>query len=317
MTPEPTKRDLLSLWDLGAQEFLALLARADVLHKTRGDPASDSAGALAGKALGMIFEKPSTRTRVAFEVAMAELGGHAVYLAPTGTHLGRGEPLADTARVLAGYCHGIVIRTFDQGRAEELARYASVPVINGLTDQLHPCQIVADLLTVLQLRHDVIAPRYAWVGDGNNMAASWINAAAILGLHLALACPPTHAPEPNILERAQAHIGETGRGSVTVTNDPAAAVKGADVVSTDVWASMGQEDEAVARQQVFADFRVDNALLAHASSDAMVLHCLPAHRGEEISAEVLDGPQSAVWQQAENRLHTQKAILELFVGARG
>jgi ornithine carbamoyltransferase len=306
------KRDFMSLLDLTAGELLDLFPRSAELKaaRTRGH----RVGTLAGRTLGMIFEKASTRTRVSFEVGMFELGGHAVYLSPQGTQIARGEPIQDTARVLGGYCHGIVIRTFDQARAEELARWAPVPVLNGLTDQLHPCQLVADLFTVYELSGDVREVRYAWVGDGNNMAHSWLNAAGLLGLDLALACPEGFDPDPAIVERCRARQAELGRGSVTLVRDPAQAVTGADVVSTDVWASMGQEDQARARADAFVGYCVDEALLARAADDALVLHCLPAHRGEEITGAVIDGPQSAVWRQAENRLHVQKAILELFLG---
>jgi ornithine carbamoyltransferase len=298
------KRDFLGLRDVTAAEIAQILARAGALKAARA--AGQPTRSLPGKILGMIFEKPSTRTRVSFEVGMVELGGHAVYLAPEGSQIGRGEPLADTARVLGGYCHGIVIRTFAQARAEELGRFAPVPVLNGLTDLQHPCQVMADLFTVLELRGALAGLRYAWIGDGNNMAHSWIDAAAILGLELLLACPEGYDPNPAILDRAAGHA--------RVVRDPAEAARGADVLSTDVWASMGQEQEAAARRRAFAGYCLDDRLLALASDKAVVLHCLPAHRGEEISERVLEGPRSAVWRQAENRLHTQKAILELFLG---
>jgi ornithine carbamoyltransferase len=309
----PRKRDLLTLWDVTAVELLSLLSRAGALKDARAR--GEIHHTLPGRILGMIFEKPSTRTRVAFEVAMVELGGHAVYLAAEGSQIGRGEPIADTARVLGGYCHGIVIRTFAQERAEELARWAPIPVINGLTDLSHPCQILADLFTVQELRGDVRAPRYAWIGDGNNMAHSWINAAAILGLDLVLACPEGYRPDADILARAESKMRETGRGRVRVVADPREAVKGVDIVSTDVWASMGQETEAQARRRAFTGYILDEDLLGLAAPEPVVLHCLPAHRGEEIAESVLEGPRSAVWRQAENRLHTQKAILELYLGA--
>jgi ornithine carbamoyltransferase len=301
------KRDLLTLWDTTAAELGSLLGRAAALKAARA--ARQRTHTLPGLILGMIFEKPSTRTRVSFEVGMVELGGHAVYLAPEGSQIGRGEPLADTARVLGAYCHGIVVRTFAQARAEELGRYAPVPVLNGLTDLYHPCQVLADLFTVLELRGD-LRVRYAWIGDGNNMANSWIDAAAILGLDLVLACPEGYDPDPFVLGRAR----ERGRGRVTVERDPIVAARGADVISTDVWASMGQESEAAARRRAFTGFCVDDRLLEAAAPEPIVLHCLPAHRGEEISEAVLEGPRSAVWRQAENRLHTQKAILEMFLG---
>ncbi len=297
------KRDLLTLRDLTPGEIHALLGRAAALKEARA--AGQRTHTLPGKILGMIFEKPSTRTRVSFEVGMNELGGHAVYLAPEGSQIGRGEPVADTARVLSSYCHGIVIRTFAQARLEELARYSTVPVINGLTDASHPCQVLADLFTTLELLGDLRSVRFAWIGDGNNMANAWIDAAGILGLTLTIACPEGYDPDPAALDRVP---------SVRVTRDPAVAAEAADVISTDVWASMGQEQEASARRRAFAGYCLDDALVARGSERAIVLHCLPAHRGEEISEAVLEGPRSAVWRQAENRLHTQKAILELYLG---
>jgi ornithine carbamoyltransferase len=267
-----------------------------------------------------VFEKASTRTRASFEIGIYELGGHAVVLGRLDSQLGRGEPIRDTARVLSGYCHGVMVRTFGHDRAEELARYATVPVINGLTDLLHPCQLLADLQTVYahfdqaQPGGEVLpvlrAQRYAWVGDGNNMANSWIEAAGILGLDLAVACPVGYEPDARVLARAR----QTERGRITVTRDPREAMAGRQVVSTDVFASMGQEDEAEARRRDFAGFCVDGALMAVADPRAVVLHCLPAHRGEEISDEVIEGPQSLVWREAENRLHSQKALLEWALG---
>jgi ornithine carbamoyltransferase len=305
------KRDLITMWDLSADELLTLFERARALKAAR------LVGALArtlrGKTLGMIFEKPSTRTRTSFEVGMIELGGHAVYLAPEGSQIGRGEPIRDTARVLGGYCHGIVIRTFAQARCEELAKWAPIPVVNGLTDYAHPCQIIADLFTTTELLGDVRPLRYAWIGDGNNMAHSWIEAAAILGLDLVLACPEGYDPDAGVLARARTRIAETGKGRIELTRDPKVAAKGADVLNTDVWASMGQEAEAQKRRAAFAGYCIDDAMLAQASSRAIVLHCLPAHRGEEIAESVLEGPRSAVWRQAENRLHSQKAVLELLM----
>jgi ornithine carbamoyltransferase len=305
------KRDLLSLNDLEAKEIEALFERAAELKAARA--AGRLTPTLAGRTLGMIFEKASTRTRVSFEVGMFELGGHAVYLSQQGSQIARGEPVQDTARVLGGYCHGILIRTFGQHRAEALARWSPVPVINGLTDRLHPCQLLADLFTVRERRGAVAGLRYAWIGDGNNMAHSWINAAALLGLELRLACPPGFEPDRDLLAAARTRIAHLGRGSIELASTPAEAAQGADVISTDVWASMGQEDEAATRRAAFADYTVDSALLSAAAPEAIVLHCLPAHRGEEIAADVIDGPQSSVWDQAENRLHVQKAVLELFL----
>ncbi len=301
-------RDFLSFEDVTAGELLGLLARAAEHKAARG--AGEPIRSLPGKVTAMVFEKASTRTRVSFEVGVWELGGHAVYLSTQGTQIGRGEPIEDLARVLDGYCHAIVIRTFGQDRCAALARVARAPVINGLTDLLHPCQVVADLLTVQEVRGDLRGARCAWIGDGNNMANSWIEAAGLLGLELAVACPAGYPPDPGVLARARARIAATGRGRIDLVDSPRAAARGAHVVSTDVWASMGQEEEAQARQRAFAGWCVDGAVMSVAAPDAMVLHCLPAHRGEEISADVIDGPQSRVWQQAENRLHVQKAILE-------
>jgi ornithine carbamoyltransferase len=308
-----TKRNFLALTDLSADELESMFLRAQYLKAARAR--GELVRSLTGKVLGTVFEKASTRTRVSFEVGMFELGGHAVYLSQQGTQIGRGEPIEDLARVLGGYTHGIVIRTHAQERCDMLARWAPVPVINGLTDLLHPCQLVADLFTVFELRSDLRSCKYAWIGDGNNMANSWINASSILGLDLTLACPEGYDPDPTILATARARIAASGRGRLDVVREPDVAMRGADVVSTDVWASMGQEAEAEARKQAFAGvYCVDAALMKLAASDAIVLHCLPAHRGEEISAEVIDGLQSAVWRQAENRLHVQKAIVELVLG---
>ena len=301
------KRDFLSFHDLGEAALRRIFTRAAELKRLRA--AGERPRTLAGKTLGMIFEKASTRTRVSFEVGMFELGGHAVYLSAQGTQIGRGEPLRDTARVLGGYCSAIVIRTFGQEVAEELARFAPVPVINGLTDLLHPCQVAADLFTALERFGDgALSPttRYAWIGDGNNMAHSWIEAAEIFDLDLAIACPEGYEPDANLMARARA----SGRGHIEVVRDPRAAAAGADVISTDVWASMGEESESEIRRRVFSGFCVDEALLRRASERAIVLHCLPAHRGEEITDAVIEGPRSAVFTQSANRLHVQKAILE-------
>jgi ornithine carbamoyltransferase len=310
MSP-PAKRDFLSLLDLEETEVAQLFARANDLKERRKRGETEST--LRGKVLGMIFEKASTRTRVSFEVGMYELGGHAVFLSAEGSQIARGEPIQDTARVLGGYCHGIVIRTFGQHRAESLARHAPVPVLNGLTDRFHPCQVLADLFTVWERLGTISSARYAWIGDGNNMANSWCNAAALLGLDLVLACPEGFEPDAELVAGARARISRRGRGSIRLVRDPEEAAEGADVISTDVWASMGQEAEAAARRAAFTAYSVDEKLLKSAAARAIVLHCLPAHRGEEIAASVIDGPRSAVWQQAENRLHVQKAVLELFL----
>jgi len=311
------KRDFLSFWDLADGEIEALIRRAEEFRFLRS--VRQPHATRPGRVLGMVFEKASTRTRASFEIGIYELGGHGVVLGKGDSQLGRGEPIRDTARVLSGYCHAVMVRTFGHDRAEELARFASVPVINGLTDLLHPCQVLADLQTVFshydagkggEVLGVVRARKYAWIGDGNNMANSWIEAAGILGLDLAVACPEGYEPDEKVLLRAR----QTERGRITITRDPKQAVAGRHVVSTDVFASMGQEDEAEARRRAFAGFCVDTALMAAADPQAIVLHCLPAHRGEEITDEVIEGPQSLVWRQAENRLHSQKALLEWALG---
>ncbi len=263
---------------------------------------------LAGKSLAMIFMKSSTRTRVSFEAGTWQLGGHALFLSPNDIQIGRGEPIPDTARILSRYVDGIMIRTFSHAQVEELAKFATVPVINGLTDLLHPCQVLADVLTVQQNFGTIEGKRVAWIGDGNNMANSWINAAYRLGFDLTLACPEGYDPDAAVLKRAQS------AGNVRVVRDPAGAVDGADVVNTDVWASMGQESEQAAREKAFAGFIVDQKLMSRAKPSAIFLHCLPAHRGEEVAPEVIDGPQSRVWDEAENRLHIQKAIMANLMG---
>jgi ornithine carbamoyltransferase len=298
-----THRDFLAIPDLTRAELLALF---DLAERMRSG--AYAAKPLAGKTVAMIFMKASTRTRVSFEVGTYQLGGHALFLSPRDVQLGRGEPIADTARVLSRYVDGIMIRTFAHQDVEELARYADVPVINGLTDMLHPCQVLADLLTVRQHLGGWEGKKVAWIGDGNNMANSWINAAYRLGFELTLACPKGYEPADHLLERAQTVA------KVTLTRDPKEAVAGAHVVNTDVWASMGQEEEQKRRERDFAGFTVDQALMQRAHRDAIFLHCLPAHRGEEVSADVIDGPRSRVWDEAENRLHVQKAIMAALIG---
>ncbi len=301
--PERAHRDFLAIPDLTRPELERLLELGDRMR--RGEYTEKP---LAGKSLAMIFMKASTRTRVSFEVGTSQLGGHALFLSPRDVQLGRGEPVADTARVLSRYVDGIMIRTFAHAEVEELAHHADVPVINGLTDLLHPCQILADLLTVQQHLGGYDGRRVAWVGDGNNMANSWINAAYRLGFELTLACPEGYDPDAAILKRAQ------GTATVRVVRDPREAVEGAHVVNTDVWASMGQEEEQQRRETAFAGYTVDAALMATASREAIFLHCLPAHRGEEVAADVIDGLQSRVWDEAENRLHVQKAIMAVLIG---
>jgi ornithine carbamoyltransferase len=291
-------RDFLAITDFSTEEILALLDRAARLKSGKDD------SKLAGKSLAMIFRKSSTRTRVSFEVAMTQLGGHAVFLSDRDSQIGRGETVSDTAGVLSRYVDGITIRTFAHSEVVELAEHASVPVVNALTDLLHPCQVIADLQTVAEeFGSDFKARRIAWIGDGNNMANSWINGAYRLGYELRLACPEGYDPDPTILARAQK------AGKVILTRDPAEAADGADVVTTDVWASMGQEEEMAVRARAFAGYVVDDAIMEAADPSAIFLHCLPAHRGEEVSASVIDGPQSRIFDEAENRLHAQKAIL--------
>jgi ornithine carbamoyltransferase len=260
---------------------------------------------LKGKTLAMIFEKASTRTRISFEVGMFQLGGHGLFISSGNSQMGRGEPIKDSARVMARYCDGVMIRTFGQEIVDEFARFSSVPVINGLTDLYHPCQIMADLQTVIEQKGGYKGLKFAWVGDGNNMANTWIEAAAILGFDLALACPQGYEPDREVWEWAQANSSS----SITITEDPEEAVRDADVINTDVWASMGQESEQKQREQAFQGYCVDDRLMELTRSGSIVLHCLPAHRGEEISDSVIEGKHSVVWDEAENRLHIQKAIM--------
>jgi len=295
---------LTSLWNFDKAHLMALIERAMVLKKEA--KAGLRHNSLAGKIVGLVFEKPSTRTRVSFEAAMYGMGGQAIYLSGRDTQLARNEPLKDMARVMSRYVNGLVIRTFGQEVVEELARYATVPVINALTDLHHPCQILSDIMTVIEKKGKMEDLHVAWVGDGNNMANSWIEAASRLGFALTLACPAGYDPDPAILAAAQASAVQP----IVVLRDPAAAVQGADVINVDVWASMGQEDEATARIAVFRPYQVNAALLNQAKPGAIVLHCLPAHRDEEITDEVLEGPQSVAWDQAENKLHIHKSILE-------
>jgi ornithine carbamoyltransferase len=296
-------RHFLAIPDLKPSELAALFdLTADMKSGTYQEKP------LAGKTLGMIFAKSSTRTRVSFEVGAYQLGGHALFLSSRDIQLGRGEPIRDTARVLSRYLDGIMIRTFDHADVEELARYSSVPVINGLTDQLHPCQVLADLFTVRENLGGWDGKVVAWVGDGNNMANSWVNAAGTLGFELRLACPRGYEPDRELLDRNRAAT------TIVVTGDPREAVRGAHVINTDVWASMGQEEEQSVRARAFAGYIVDERLMRLADPDAIFLHCLPAHRGEEVSDEVIEGPQSRVWDEAENRLHVQKALMASLMG---
>jgi ornithine carbamoyltransferase len=296
------KRDFLTLSDLGPGGIERLLDLAKQLEVTR--KTADAPKPLAGRSAALIFEKASTRTRVSLEIAVYELGGHPVVLTSQGSQLARGEPIADTARVLDRMVDVIAIRTFGNDRLRELARVAAVPVINALTDEAHPLQLLADLYTVRNVRGKLAGLRYGWIGDGNNMARSWIEAARLLGLDLVLACPSDFEPPAREVEEAR-----RAGAKVTLVRDPAEACRGADVISTDVWASMGQEEEAERRRRAFASYRVTGALVGTAAKDVVVLHCLPAHRGEEIDADVLEGARSFVWDQAEARLHTGKAAV--------
>ena len=304
------KRDLLTILDLTREEIETLLARARELKAWQREKRSHTP--LTEQTLALIFDKPSTRTRVSFEAGMAQLGGTTIYLAPGQTQLARNEPIADTARVLSRYVNGVVIRTFAQETVEDLARHAAIPVINGLTDTHHPCQVLSDLMTVQEHFDSLSHLKVAWVGDGNNMANSWITAALHLDFALYLACPQGYEPDTALLQEAQ----KKGK-QVYLTQDPKAAVADVQVINTDVWASMGQEEEAAARREIFKPYQVNADLLKLARPEAIVLHCLPAHRGEEITDEVLDGPQSGAWDQAENRLHFQKALLEWLLGGEG
>ncbi|MGI9229878.1 MAG: ornithine carbamoyltransferase [Gammaproteobacteria bacterium] len=296
-------RHFLTLKDLSRPELLALLE--DAIALKAGAARGQTDDSLSGKVLAMIFEKSSTRTRVAFETAMAQLGGHALFLSAADSQLGRGEPVEDTARVLAKMVDVVMIRTFSHDTLQAYAACSDIPVINGLSDGYHPCQLLADIQTYMEHRGDIKGKKVAWFGDGNNVCHSWINAADLLQFELVIAGPAAYQPDPAIVA--------AGNG-VSLSEDPVAAATGADLLVTDVWTSMGQEDEAAARQAAFAPFQVNAALLQHAAADALFMHCLPAHRDEEVTAEVLEGPQSVVWDEAGNRLHAQKALLRFLLG---
>jgi ornithine carbamoyltransferase len=297
-------RNFLSIDDVSPEELVELI---DLSAKVKAAP-SDYSDRLAGLSVAMIFEKPSTRTRVSFEVGIAELGAHPLALSSSELQLGRGETIEDTGRVLSRYVDAIVLRTFGQERLESLARTATVPIVNALSDFEHPCQCLADLLTVNEHKGRLDGLTMAYVGDGNNVAHSLLLGGAKVGMEVRVAAPPGFEPIPQVVQRAQEIGAETG-GGAAVSNDPEEACAGADVLYTDVWASMGQEEEAAERTLVFQSYRIDRAAVERAAPDVIVLHCLPAHRGQEITDEVIDGPHSVVWDQAENRLHTQKALL--------
>jgi ornithine carbamoyltransferase len=302
------KRDLVSIISLSRGEIDHLMERALTLKAQQGKGVLHVP--LKGKTLGMIFEKASTRTRVSFEVAMYQLGGYALFLDFKNTQLSRGESVSDTGRVLSRYVDGIMARTFSHEAIEELAASASVPVINGLSDLLHPCQILSDVFTIVEQMGGYRGVKVAYVGDGNNVANSWVNCAARLELQLSLACPEGFEPDPSFLQRARGQ----SKGQIRLVRDPYEAVSGADIIYTDVWASMGKEDEHAERLKKFKGYQVNSRLVAAAKSGVRVMHCLPAHRGEEITDDVIDGSNSIVWDQAENRLHVQKAVLEWLMG---
>jgi len=298
-----TPRHFLTLADLTPAEFRQLLQRAQELKQLQKKHSIYEP--LKNRVLGMVFEKSSTRTRVSFETAMVQFGGSAIFLSPRDTQLGRGEPIEDTARVLSRMLDVIMVRTYAHESLEQFAAHSRVPVINGLSDRFHPCQLLADMQTYCEHRGDITGKTVAWIGDGNNMCHSFINTASLLDFSLRIASPAGYAPCPQLVAENAAHV--------TLLKNPVAAVQSADLVVTDVWASMGQEDENSRRREAFRNYQVDETLMRHARPDALFMHCLPAHRGEEVSAAVIDGPQSVVWDEAENRLHAQKALLELLL----
>lgn len=306
-------KDLLSVRDLSVDEIYQIfdLAKSLKAKQKKGEEHH----LLKGKTLGMIFQKASTRTRVSFEVGMWQLGGTALFLSANDLQIGRGEPVKDTARVLSRYVDGIMIRTFSHAEVEELARWADIPVINGLTDYLHPCQALTDVFTAVEHKGMVKGLKLAYIGDGNNMVNALMHTCAKVGMDIAVATPPGYAPNPQVVLEAQADAAENG-SKVTLYSDPKSAAVGADVLYTDVWASMGQEAEQAVRTKAFAGFQLNEALLKLAKPDAIVMHCLPAHRGEEITDAVIEGPQSVVFDEAENRLHVQKAIMALLMGGK-
>ena len=293
-------RHFLTLKDLSPAELGLLIARATELKKMH--KAGEIYQPLKNKVLAMIFEKSSTRTRVSFESAMVQFGGGSIFLSPDDTQLGRGEPIEDSARVISSMVDAVMIRTFEHSKIETFAKYSSVPVINALTDDFHPCQLLADMQTYQEHRGDIRGKTVVWIGDGNNMCHSYINAAQQFGFNLNIATPEGYEPKTEVIDAVDAQV--------RLFNDPVQAAEHADLVVTDVWASMGQEEEQRKREAAFAAFQVDKKVMQHAATDALFMHCLPAHRGEEVTADVIDGQQSVVWDEAENRLHAQKALLE-------
>jgi ornithine carbamoyltransferase len=304
------KKDILTILDLTKRDIDYLLNRAIELKEKQEKGISYRP--FEGKTLGLIFDKPSTRTRVSFEAAMIQLGGTPLFISAKDTQIARDEPVRDTARVLSRYIDCLAIRTYSQSLLEEFAQFSSIPVINALTDLYHPCQVLSDIMTVMEKKGKYKKIKIAWIGDGNNVAHSWINAAVTLGLNLFLACPKGYLPDEKILKQAL----DRGRGNIQLTLDPVEAAKDADVLYTDVWASMGQEKEQKERKLAFKSYKLSSKLLQHAAEDAIVMHCLPAHREEEITEEVLEGPKSVVWDQSENKLHMTKAILEVLISGK-
>lgn len=299
--------NLISIADLTASDISGILDMADDLKKKRRQ--SEITDYLKNKSLAMIFEKSSTRTRVSFEVGMTDLGGHSLYLDPNSMQIGRGETIGDTARILSGYVHGIMIRAFSHAMVVEMAKNATVPVINGLTDREHPCQALADLMTIRECKGHIKGLKLAWIGDGNNVCHSLILASALMGMSMIAACPPGYEPDKAIVDKARA-MG----GKIELTTDPRAAAKGADILYTDVWVSMGDEAEKAKRLKDLHDYQINMGLVGLANKDCIVLHCLPAHRGEEITDDAIKCKNSAIFEQAENRLHAQKALLVMLLG---
>lgn len=296
-------RHFLTLLDANPAELRGLIERAAALKsmQRRGIPFRP----FEGKVMGMVFEKASTRTRISFEAGMAQLGGHALFLSPRDTQLGRGEPIEDSARVLSSMVDIVMVRTYGHDKIERFAEYSSVPVINALTDSYHPCQLLADIQTFVEHRGDITGKTACWIGDGNNMCQSYINAARQFDFELRIACPEGFEPDAALLQ--------ANSDRVSIVRDPLQAARGAHLLATDVWASMGQEEEAALRRELFAGYQLNREVLSHAAADAVYLHCLPAHRGEEISAELMDDPRSLIWDEAENRLHAQKALIEFLL----
>jgi ornithine carbamoyltransferase len=300
------KRDFLTLFDISSEETESILKKA-ILLKSGSDR---NACPLIGRSIGLLFEKASTRTRISFQAGIYQLGGQSIYMNPKEIQLGRGETISDTARVMSRYLNAVVVRTFSHDRISEFAASASIPVINGLSDLHHPCQALADMMTILEKKGRLKDIHLAYVGDGNNVANSLIEAASMTGITISLACPEGYEPDARVITGAQARA----ENRIVILRDPVEAVRNADVVYTDVWVSMGQESEAEEKRQRLREYQVNSRLLSHAKKDAVVLHCLPAHRGEEITDDIMDGTQSVVFDQAENRLHTQKALLEFLLG---